>query len=175
MAELNQQLDELTVAPRGSMEGYDRDRYPHWSNQGDNCNTREVVLKRDGVGVQVGDNCSPIAGTWTSPYDGATWADPSDVDVDHVVPLANSWVSGARSWTQQQREAFANDLQRPQLRAVTDNVNQEKSDMAPDEWRPPLESDWCQYSTDWITVKHYYKLTVTEEEKVALKDMLTRC
>lgn len=37
-----------------------------------------------------------------------------------------AWLSGARNWTPAQREAFANDLTRPQLVAVTDNLNDSK-------------------------------------------------
>lgn len=174
-ADPGQQLEELTVVPKGSMDGYSRDKYPHWVDQGSNCNTREVVLKRDGKNVTTDSQCRAVSGTWVSPYDGATWSDPADVDIDHVVPLANSWVSGASKWTTDQRKAFANDLNNPQLLAVTDNVNQAKGDKSPDAWRPPLESNWCHYSTDWIAVKHHYKLTITGQEKAALKDMVTRC
>jgi hypothetical protein len=42
------------------------------------------------------------------------------------VPLKEAWISGARSWTAAQREAFANDLTRPQLVAITDNLNESK-------------------------------------------------
>ena len=45
----------------------------------------------------------------------------------------------------------------------------------PDQWKPPLTSYWCTYATDWITVKHYYALTVAAGEKTALTDMLRRC
>ena len=41
----------------------------------------------------------------------------SDVDIDHVVPLAEAWRSGADSWTTDRRRAFANDLGGPQLLA----------------------------------------------------------
>jgi hypothetical protein len=169
------QLDELKVAPDGPMDGYSRDRFPHWSNQGEGCNTREVVLKRDGDGVKVDDKCRPTTGSWTSPYDGETWTDPSDVDIDHVVPLAEAWRSGASTWTDDEREQFANDLDGVNLLAVTDRVNQAKGDKGPESWRPPLESYWCTYAIYWIDVKHTWELTVEEEEKVALKDMLDRC
>lgn len=169
------QLAALTVKPDGSSTGYSRDKFPHWSDQGNSCNTREVVLKRDGTNVQQDSSCAAVSGSWFSPYDGATWRAASDVDIDHVVPLAAAWRTGASSWTTSQRQAFANDLSAPQLIAVTDNVNQEKSDKAPDQWKPPLVSFWCTYATDWITVKHYYGLTVTTAEKSALGDMLGRC
>jgi hypothetical protein len=40
-----------------------------------------------------------------------------------------AWVSGARSWTDAQREAFANDLTRPQLIGVTAGVNRSKGEL----------------------------------------------
>jgi uncharacterized protein DUF1524 len=168
-------LERLRVAAPGTMDGYSRDRFPHWSHQHGACDTREVVLRRDGKHVHTDDECHPVSGTWRSPYDGAVWHDSADVDIDHVVPLADAWRSGARSWSDARREAFANDLDRPQLVAVTDNVNESKGDATPDQWKPPLKSDWCAYARDWVTVKHYYHLTVTAPEKHALAAMLHRC
>ncbi|PRX47492.1 uncharacterized protein DUF1524 [Prauserella shujinwangii] len=169
------QLAALTVAADGSMAGYDRDLFPHWSNQGNNCNTREVVLKRDGSGVTSGSDCYPDTGSWYSPYDGATWYQASDVDIDHVVPLAEAWRTGAARWTTSKRQAFANDLDSPQLIAVTDNVNQEKGDDGPEEWQPPRTAYRCTYAKMWISVKHEYRLTATGAEKSALSGMLDRC
>jgi hypothetical protein len=170
-----QELAALTVKANGSMTGYSRTKYPHWHIVSGTCDTRETVLKRDGTNVKVGSDCYPTSGSWKSPYDGATWTLASDVDIDHMVPLANSWVTGASSWTTAKREAFANDLTRPQLLAVTDNVNQSKSDKAPDVWKPPLQSYWCTYATRWVAVKYYYALSVTSAEKSALSGMLGRC
>jgi hypothetical protein len=169
------ELAALTVAPDGSMDGYDRDKFPHWHTVSGSCNTRETVLERDGDGVAVGDDCAPTSGSWTSPYDGDTWSQPSDVDIDHMVPLAAAWRSGASSWTTAEREAFANDLESPQLWAVTDNVNQEKGDQTPEAWKPPLESEWCQYSRAYTHVKYVYELTVSSAEHGALEDMLATC
>ncbi|OJD10262.1 hypothetical protein ACJ73_09861 [Blastomyces percursus] len=168
-------LGSLIVAPRGSHDGYSRKRFPHWITIKGACNTRETVLKRDGMNVEVGPNCQPTSGMWYSPYDGATWSDPSDVDVDHVVPLSLAWKSGASSWTKNMRQKFANDLRNPQLIAVTDKVNQAKGDKGPDEWKPPSVSYHCEYSRMWIKVKSTYNLTVTEAEMSALKDMLRTC
>ncbi|MBM7788794.1 HNH endonuclease family protein [Tenggerimyces flavus] len=169
------QLASLTVAPDGSQTGYSREKFPHWGNQGDSCNTREVVLERDGTNVETGTNCAPTSGSWFSPYDGATWSDPADVDIDHVVPLAEAWRSGASGWTTAQRAAFANDLNDPQLIAVTDNVNQSKGDQEPEAWKPPLTSYWCTYARMWIGVKFSWDLTVESAEVSALNDMLSRC
>lgn len=169
-------LTELTVAPEGSMIGYDRDKFPHWGTApGDNCNIREHVLKRDGTGVDVGSDCYPTSGTWDSAYDDGTWTDPSDLDIDHVVALAAAWRSGADEWSTAKREAFANDIEGPQLIAVTDNVNQSKGDDAPDEWLPPDTSYHCEYAAMWIGSKHKWGLTVSRPEKQALQDVLSGC
>lgn len=174
-AEAAGMLAELTIAPEGSQSQYSRAKFPHWTTVSGTCNTREWVLRRDGVAVQTGPDCAPTSGSWPSPYDGATWSDASDVDIDHVVPLAEAWRSGASEWTQPQRQSFANDLNGPQLIAVTDNVNQAKSDQSPDQWKPPLMSYWCSYASMWTDIKHTWKLTATSAELVALHDMLNTC
>lgn len=171
-------LNQLQVAARTTGDGYSKKSFPHWSKQptaGKGCDTREATLIRDGKDVKVDGECRPVSGRWTSPYDGESWTAPGDVDVDHVVPRKHAWMSGAASWTQAQREAFANDLQRPELLTVTDNVNQAKGDKAPDQWKPPSVAAWCRYASDWITVKAHYRLTITGAEKNALTLMLEHC
>jgi Protein of unknown function (DUF1524) len=169
------ELASLRVAPDGSSSGYSRDKFPHWHTVSGACNTRETVLKRDGTSVVTDSACASVSGRWFSPYDGATWSAASDVDIDHVVPLADAWRTGASSWTTARREAFANDLSNPQLIAVTDNVNQAKGDQTPATWKPPLTSYWCTYARMWTHVKFQYTLTVNSAEKSALTDMLNRC
>jgi hypothetical protein len=167
-------LEDLTAAPEESMSGYSRERFPHWSSS-DGCTTRQLVLRRDGEGVETDDECDPISGSWYSPYDGETLTDSSDVDIDHVVPLAEAWRSGAASWTDERREEFANDLTAPQLLATSASSNRSKGDQDPADWRPPREDYWCTYATSWIEVKHAYELTVDDDEREALEEMLGRC
>jgi hypothetical protein len=169
------QLDGLTVADEGSMAGYSRSLFPHWSTVSGSCDTRETVLKRDGTSVVTNGSCAAISGSWYSEYDGETWTAAADLDIDHVVPLAEAWRSGANSWTTAQRKQFANDLTRPQLIAVTDNVNQAKGDQDPASWQPPLDSYRCTYAKMWITVKDAWALTLQSEEKSALQDALDTC
>ncbi|MDZ5447766.1 HNH endonuclease family protein [Micromonospora sp. 4G57] len=169
------QLNALTVAAQGSTSGYSRDLFPHWITISGSCDTRETVLKRDGTSVVVNSSCAATSGRWYSPYDGATWYAASDVDIDHVVPLAEAWRSGASSWTTSKRQSFANDLTRPQLIAVTDNVNQSKGDQDPSTWQPPLSSYRCTYSKMWITVKYSWGLAMQSSEKSALQSMLNTC
>jgi hypothetical protein len=176
-AQATQQLNELTVAKSSAMRGYSRARFPHWRETGANCNVRDAVLRRDGerVGPVQLRGCNVVGGRWFSPYDGKTLTDPKDVDIDHMVPLANAWRSGADRWDDKRRGDFANDLTRPQLKAVSLTANRAKGDQDPAQWKPPDRTYWCQYARDWIAVKHFWRLTVTTAEKAALGDMMGAC
>jgi hypothetical protein len=110
-----------------------------------------------------------------SVYDDRVLSDPADVEVDHLVPLANAWRSGADKWTDAQRGAFANDLVRPELAAVSASANRAKGDQDPSQWKPSSRDAWCQYAKDWVEVKHFWRLTVTDRERAALADMLETC
>lgn len=167
-------LSSLTVTVERPA-GYDRDLFRHWITISGACDTRETILKRDGTGVVTNSSCSATSGSWYSPYDGATWTAASDVDIDHMVPLAEAWGSGAHSWSASKREQFANDRTRPQLLAVTDNVNQSKSDQDPGEWWPSRTAYRCTYARAWVQVKHYYGLSVDSVEKAALSSVLNSC
>ncbi|MEU5114739.1 HNH endonuclease family protein [Streptomyces longwoodensis] len=167
-------LASLTVAAE-NRTGYSRDLFPHWITVSGTCNTRETVLKRDGSGVVTDSSCAATSGSWYSPYDGATWTAASDLDIDHLVPLAEAWDSGASAWTTSRRQSFANDLTRPQLIAVTDNVNQAKGDQDPATWMPSVSSYRCTYVRAWVQVKYYYGLSVDSAEKSALSGYLNNC
>jgi hypothetical protein len=169
------ELDGLTVAAQGSMSGYSRSLFPHWIIVSGTCDTRETVLERDGTNVTVDSSCHPTSGRWYSPYDGAIWTSASDVDIDHIVPLAEAWRSGASSWTTSRRQSFANDLSDPQLIAVTDNVNQAKGDQDPSTWQPPRTAYRCTYAKMWIVSKSQWSLTLQSTEKTALQAMLDTC
>lgn len=169
------QLGGLTVAAPGTTAGYSRDRFPHWSTVSGPCTTREIVLQRDGTDVVPDSNCAAVSGSWYSPYEGATQTSADRVDIDHVVALAEAWRSGASAWTEERREAFANDRSGPQLIAVTDTVNQAKGDQPPNLWRPPLECYWCTYARMWVGTKSNWDLTITGGEQRALHSMLDTC
>ncbi|SEE66689.1 Protein of unknown function [Streptomyces sp. 2231.1] len=173
---VRKELDELNVAAPHPMTGYSRSKFPHWVTQYGACDTREVVLARDGQDVVQDDQCRAVSGIWYSAYDGKVSTTPSkEVDVDHVVPLANGWRSGADEWTTAKRRQFANDLTNPQLIAVSASSNRQKGDQSPDQWAPPLHSYWCTYARAWTHVKYVYALNITEAEKNKLTEMLGTC
>ncbi|MEV4741245.1 HNH endonuclease family protein [Streptomyces sp. NPDC049555] len=169
------ELAELDVEAPHSMTGYSRAKFPHWATQQGQCDTRETVLARDGRDVRTDAQCRAVAGSWLSPYDGKQFAVAGQLDIDHVVPLANAWRSGADKWDTPRRKRFANDLDSPQLVAVSAASNRQKGDQSPDQWKPPLKSYWCTYARAWTHVKHTYDLNVTKPEQEALVDMLDTC
>ncbi|MEU4802790.1 HNH endonuclease family protein [Actinosynnema sp. NPDC023587] len=168
-------LAGLKIASEGKMAGYSRDRFPHWSGQGNSCDTREVVLQRQGADVRSDKDCKATAGTWVSAYDGVTITDAGKLDIDHTVPLAEAWRSGADKWTDEQRQKFANDLDGIQLVAVSATSNRSKGDQDPAKWKPPVETYWCTYAANWVTVKSTYGLTVDQAEHDALAAMIAVC
>lgn len=174
-SQVQSELSSLTVRSEESMTGYSREKFPHWITISGTCDTRETVLKRDADSVTVGSNCYPTSGRWYSYYDGAVWTAASDLDIDHIVALAEAWRSGASHWTTSQRQSFANDLSGPQLIAVTDNVNQSKGDQDPSSWKPPRTGAYCGYAKFWIHTKYRWGLHLQSSEKSALQSMLNTC
>ncbi|MEH0844005.1 HNH endonuclease family protein [Micromonospora sp. CPCC 205711] len=158
--------------------GYSRDLFPHWVDaDGDGCNTRNEVLLAEAVSApSVSGTCTLSGGRWYSYYDNAYWTLTGDLDIDHMVPLAEAWDSGARNWTTSRRQAYANDLgdNRP-LAAVTDNVNQSKGDQDPGTWMPPYASARCRYVNEWVATKIRWRLTVDSVEKSALSSWANSC
>jgi hypothetical protein len=154
--------------------GYKRSLFKHWidANKNGKDTRAEVLIAESLVSVRFSSTGKTVStGKWLSLYDGETWTKASDVDVDHVVALAEAWRSGAWKWSAARRQAYANDLGVAwTLRAVTDNVNQSKSDDDPTYWLPPLESANCVYLTEWVAVKIRWKLNVDAEERQSIRD-----
>jgi hypothetical protein len=156
--------------------GYTRAKFTHWVDaDGDRCDTREEVLIGEAVTKpKIGARCALTGGKWLSYYDRKTWTDRGRIDIDHMVPLAEAWDSGASRWTAAQRKAYANDLgDSRSLVGVTDSVNQAKSDRDMAEWLPVY--DRCRYLREWTAVKLRWRLTVDATEKAAMKKVAGAC
>lgn len=170
LAGARSQLSELAVGPAGSMKGYSRDRFKHWADPDHNgCDAREDTLKRDAKAA-TNDGCKVVAGRWVDPYSGATVTSAHNLDIDHMVPLANAWRSGADTWSDSRREAFANDPR--VLLAVDSGLNRQKGDKGPEAWLPPAKGYRAAYAVHWIAVKSAYNLTVTPAEKKTLAGLI---
>ena len=162
-------LQMLSIQPE-RREGYFRHAFRHWIDADrDGCDTRQEVLIEEAetgsITLHPSRRCRVTAGEWRSHYDDVRVTNPSDLDVDHLVPLAEAWDSGAWVWDDARREAFANDLDHPSsLIAVTASTNRSKGARDPAEWMPPNGNYACTYLAAWITVKARWGLSVDQTE-----------
>ncbi|MGW3334094.1 HNH endonuclease family protein [Streptomyces rubiginosohelvolus] len=154
--------------------GYNRTKFKHWNSgddKSDGCNTRnEVLLAEAVVAPTVEAGCKLTGGTWTSYYDGQEVTSAGSLDIDHMVPLAEAWDSGASAWSAARREAYANDQGADvSLVAVTARSNRQKSDQDPADWMPPSPEAQCRYVGEWVATKLRWDLTADDRELQALK------
>lgn len=171
-------LAKLTVRPETGNSTYARSYFRHWVDADGDCqDTRTEVLiaeSKTAPAYTTSRRCALASGRWASYYDGVTWTRPADLDIDHLVALKEAWGSGARLWSAGNRARYANDLGFPAaLVAVTDNVNQAKSDKDPAEWLPPRTTVRCTYATQWVQVKYRWRLSIDPAERTRLSSILS--
>lgn len=175
---LAQAVDSLPLAAE-SRDGYVRTAFKHWNagkNLTDGCNTRAEVLLAEAVKApDVLPGCKLSGGLWWSYYDAKWVTSASALDVDHMVPLAEAWDSGASQWTPERREAYANDQDAAtSLVAVSAASNRSKADKDPAEWLPNTEVT-CRYIAEWTGDKKRWGLTADADELAALKQLAEAC
>jgi hypothetical protein len=158
--------------------GYDRSKFAGWRDaDGDGCDTRDEVLMHEAVQLpRIGSGCRLVSGRWLSRYDGATTTDPSTFDIDHMVPLAEAWQSGAHRWSRETRGRYANDLRYgAALIAVTAHANRSKGEQEPQDWMPARTAYRCTYLANWVAVKWRWQLKVNSREADFLRSRLRAC
>ena len=169
---------QLLPTAAESRDGYQRSSFKHWVDADrDSCNTRaEVLIAESRAEPTVEAGCKIVAGEWYSYYDGVTLTAPGGLDIDHMVPLAEAWDSGASGWTAARREAYANDLDADRsLVAVTARTNRSKADQDPADWQPPLADARCTYTVDWVATKLRWQLAADARERTALTELAAGC
>lgn len=148
--------------------GYNRKNWRHWIDEDNDCqNTRaEILIATSLVDVTYRNNnaCSVYHGKWYDPYSDKIWTLASDVDIDHIVPLAWAYSHGASNWSAKMKSKFANDT--ANLIAVEDNLNQTKGARGPDQWLPPNNAFRCQYVKKFNNLVKKYNLSYTSSEVV---------
>jgi len=155
---------------------YDRSLFRHWIDADNNgCDTRrEVLISESRTKVKVGKKCALSGGTWFSTFDNKTIkGSGTGIDVDHLVPLAEAWRSGAWRWTAEEREYFANDLKDERvLIAVSASSNRSKGDKDPSKWLPKVSKEQiCEYVLSWVAVKLRYSLTTDPIEARKIREV----
>jgi hypothetical protein len=172
------QLAALRIDDRPNPVGdYRREDWSHWDDiDGNGCDARQdalIVWSTVAATVNRSGTCKTITGWWVSPYDLVASANPSDFDVDHLVPLADAFDSGGWQWSAAKRRQFANN--QAELVVASASSNRSKGADSPDQWRPTNRESWCAYATGWLGVKVAWDLTATTNERNALGQMLDTC
>ncbi|MER7794919.1 HNH endonuclease family protein [Streptomyces sp. NPDC097640] len=174
---LRQAIADLPVADE-NRDGYERSKFRHWIDEdGDQCNTRAEVLIAEAVEPPtVGPRCTITGGKWHSYYDNKDQTEARALDIDHMVPLAEAWDSGASAWSAGERQAYANDLDDERsLVAVTARENRQKADQDPSTWLPSDGAAHCRYGTEWTVVKTRWGLSVDARESETLAELAAGC
>jgi len=171
-------INQLLVAAHSHASSYDRTAdFGDWISQGGGCDTRAVVLKDESLKPTTqSSSCTVETGRWYSFYNATYYnsAYGGTVQIDHVVPTENTWVSGGWRWTQATRVRFYNDLGDSRtLVAVDRHDNEAKGDRDPSEWMPT--NGKCRYIRYWVAVKIRWQLPVTTAEKAALQRIARGC
>lgn len=157
--------------------GYKRTLFKHWVGTGNGCDSRKsVIISEAIVKPKVEAGCKIVGGEWLSIYDLVKVTDAGKLDVDHMVPLAEAWDSGASAWNPAKKEMYANDQTDPRhLIAVTGASNRSKSDQDPATWMPTNKAYACDYLTNWVSIKVRWNLSVDKPELSALQTGLKSC
>lgn len=177
-------LNKLAVKGRAAKVKNMRAQFgPAWKDVDRNgCDTRNDILKRDLTEIvyRTGTrNCVVESGLLLDPYSGETISftkgqiSSMEVQIDHVIALADAWQTGAFKLTETQRAQLANDPLN--LLAVKGRLNSQKSDSDAASWLPPLKSYRCKYVARQIAVKIKYGLWVKSAEKTAMQNILNKC
>jgi hypothetical protein len=165
----------LPVAAPSHASAYNRSsEFGDWvyrSTAYGHCNTRALVLIQESqVATTRNRYCTVLSGRWVSMYNDAVLTNPyggTYVQIDHLIPVENAWISGAWAWSQARRVAFYNDLgDTRSLNAVDSHDNAAKGDKTPAGWMP-LDNR-CRYIRYWVAVKTRWSLHVTATERAAL-------
>jgi len=175
-------LETLPIKGRAPKTGFDREGQfgSAWRDvDGNGCDTRNDILRRDLLDITLDDGCTVLTGTLIDPYTGGTVAfvrgvgTSNEVQIDHVVALLNAWQTGAQQLTATERLRFANDPRN--LIAVSGRANAQKGAGDAATWLPSNRAHWCTYVSAQIEIKAAYRLWVTAAEHDAMVRVLQRC
>ena len=169
---------------------YDRADWPHWSSvpkdislnrypecQGKSLNVRNKILIDRSIDPVVINpdtkSCTVLTGRWMSPYTGKELTQSSDVQIDHLVPLA--YVDArVPDWTREQRRAYANsELQDYHLLIVEGDLNMQKRASPPYKWLPPDRS--CEYIIAYLLTMMDWNIHLSEGENKLILQSATKC
>jgi len=151
-----------------STVAYNRSDWGRWKDVDKDCqNTRQEVLIEESVEPVVLDErgCKVLSGRWKCPLTGSWYTNPSNLDIDHTVPLKAAHNAGGSSWTTIKKSSYFNDLNDTNhLMATSASANRSKGSRTPLEWMPPNVNFHCDYLRSWVTIKSRWGLSIGCDE-----------
>ena len=146
------------------------DRPSTWDDEDGDCisDRHEILIAQhlEGDGsyplVMSSNGCFVETGRWLDPYDDIYYYSASDVQIDHLVALYESWISGLGNLDAALQRRFANtgSLEEGVLPETSHNFlavgassNGEKGSSDPTEWMPRNEAYHCTYLKKWVLIK----------------------
>ena len=150
---------------------YDRTLFAHWTDEDNDCqNTRhEILIASSQIApVLTSNGCQVKEGLWLDPYTGMEATEAKKLDIDHIVPLKEAWVSGAYSWTNEKRKQFANDPSN--VVATSKSANRRKGAKDPSQWLPPDAAYICENLRNWSLIKISWGLSADKPESRAIQE-----
>ena len=165
----------------GEVSTPDDDRPSNWDDEDGDCisDRHEVLMAQhlDGDGayplVISASGCFVETGRWLDPYDDIYYYSASNLQIDHVVALYESWVSGLGNLSSslQRRCAHTGSLAEGVLPekshnflAVGASSNGEKGSSDPTQWMPRNEAYHCTYLKKWVLTKSQNQLLFDQAE-----------
>lgn len=141
-------------------------------------NTRAKVLIRSSstpVSFSGRSGCTVRGGQWLDPYSNRQYTDAADLQIDHVVPLKNSYISGAWKWDGRKRCLYANFMSNEyHLLAVNGADNMAKGDRTPAGFMPSNRAFSCEYLSIWLKIKLIWNLALTPSEAEAIRRLASQ-
>ena len=173
--QLIEQLRPLIAEQDRGLPAYDRDHFAGWIDSDEDCvDTRHEILQAEAASFSMNaEGCAVASGEWFDLYTNRTFTDPRDLDVDHVVALADAWVSGAWAWADELLDRFANDF--GNLNAIAAGENRSKSARGPAGYSPSAPAAACDYLVQYATVKIRWGLSITPQDFEVVATGLAGC
>ena len=173
--QLIEQLRPLIAERDRGLPAYDRDHFAGWIDSDEDCvDTRHEILQAEAASFSMNaEGCAVASGEWFDLYTNRTFTDPRDLDVDHVVALADAWVSGAWAWADELLDRFANDF--GNLNAIAAGENRSKSARGPAGYSPSAPAAACDYLVQYATVKIRWGLSITPQDFEVVATGLAGC
>jgi|GEM_PF-3443752 len=176
--------DPTDPIPPFSMKDYLGDG---WADLDEDCqDSRTEALLALGLDVQLDDaQCEVVSGQWRDEYTGEVITDPDLAIVEHALPLQSAHESGAYQFSRREKERLANKFVRPELLVVTPRASlatnliitlgNDRQDRGIIEWQPRRGDARCRYAQRWLNVKTFWELSISEDEREVLENILRGC